>query len=338
MKTKISFLLLVCLLCFNSIQAEGISPNFKHFYIQLNGLEEPDYTYEYGIIEYEDKNGAVKKPFARSEKIKAEEIFFKEFESAYLSMDEKKNDVLFYIHGQWGNTNEFFELSTNAMYKDIFSNNQNQTGICISYIWDCKVIYKNNVKIALNKGTKFGTITDRSIKLMEQLKDKEKASEVNFLCHSMGNKVFQGIHCVLDSADYENPPIDILIQAGSDLIGNIYEEGQPMENIEEVVEQILIYRHNNDRTLKMAKLLHDHTRMGLDGLDSIEKAPNNITIVDVSIVDDNNDFASKFSKHRYYFTSPTVRQDMLYVWAGEKPDSVKNRKPLISNRVYKLLY
>lgn len=322
----------------SSIAAFDISPKFKHFYIEIVGLNEVDYKFVYGEIKYDDDAGPEKKPFVTSENMDDEDTFYDEFKSAYLSLDEDQSDVLFYIHGQWGNTKDFFEMSTKAMYKDIFEHEQNETGICISYIWDCKVKYKNNVKIALNKGKHFGDITDQSLKLMGDLKDQKKPSEVNFLCHSMGNKVFQGVHSVLETKGFNNPPIDILIQAGSDLIGNIYESGQPMENIKDLVKDIVIYRHNDDRTLKMSKLLHDHSRMGLDGLDQFEEAPKNITLVDVSIVDDNENLASKLSKHRYYFTSATVRQDILSVLSGEKPSSIANRKPMKKERTYKLLY
>ena len=340
MTTKSNFILacLFSLFCISSISAFDTSQKFKHFYIEIVGLHEVDYKFVFGEIKYDAEAGPEKKPFVTSENMDIEDIFFDEFKGAYLSLDEDQSDVMFYIHGQWGNTKDFFEMSTKAMYKDIFEHDQNETGICISYIWDCKVNYKNNVKIALDKGKHFGDFTDQSLKLMGDLKDQKKPSEVNFLCHSMGNKVFQGVHSVLETKGFNSPPINILIQAGSDLIGNVYEAGQPMDNITEIVKEILIYRHNDDRTLKMAKLIYDHTRMGLDGLDLLEGAPDNITIVDVSIVDDNNDFASKFSKHRYYFTSPTVRQDMLYVLSGEEASSIANRKPMKRSRTYKLLY
>jgi len=63
-------------------------------------------------------------------------------------------------------------------------------------------------------------------------------------------------------------------------------------------------------------------------LRDINKISKSITQVDVSVITDNEDPPSKFSNHRYFYMSPTVRKDIALFFMDANKESIPRRKEL----------
>ena len=77
-------------------------------------------------------------------------------------------------------------------------------------------------------------------------------------------------------------------------------------------------------------------RLGLGGIKNLDQVTESITQVDVSVITDNEDPPSKFSNHRYFYMSPTIRKDMALFFLGEGRKKIPRRKRLGHDRKYML--
>jgi esterase/lipase superfamily enzyme len=184
------------------------------------------------------------------------------------------------------------------------------------------------VKIARKKGDYLGPF------LNELVSCQAEETKISFLCHSMGNRIFQ--HMMLSSGLIENGEqvIDHYIAAGADIESKVFDKGKPLENLNKVIKDVTIYVHNNDRSLKMSKLINKNKRLGLNGLDPY-KMPENFSIIDVSVVTDHMNFSLSMSNHRYFYMSPTVAKDIKrMIW---EKDFATQKKKLDHPRRLKLM-
>jgi len=95
-----------------------------------------------------------------------------------------------------------------------------------------------------------------------------------------------------------------------------------------------IYVHNNDRSLKLSKLVNKNKRLGLNGLDPY-RMPENFRIIDVSTITDHRNFMTSMSNHRYFYMSPTVTEDIKRMVWGK--DFVTAKQKLDHPRRLKLI-
>ncbi len=336
MLNRILLLLLFCLSANVSLSSQD-SDYFKHLYVKIYGESEEDLQTEYGVIHYDLEGEPSRIAFPDS--LNPEDKFYLKLRNSLAHFPDDKNDILIYVHGMWGHLEDYFEMNTKVMRNTLYLRDSNPCRIAISYIWDSKQTYDTNVRIARTKGELFGDITKGVITEIEySKKTNKKNSNLNFLCHSMGNTVFESIYGVLHTVEYEKPVIDNLIHAASDQSGNVYNKGEILYEIEDLVNHVHVYLHNNDRTLMLSKLAHEGSRMGLDGLDKDTEKPKNITQINVSLLNDDEDRVSRFSKHRYFYSSETIRKDMLSILNQISADEISNRKYMPQHKAFKLLF
>ena len=101
-----------------------------------------------------------------------------------------------------------------------------------------------------------------------------------------------------------------------------------MRNIGYFSKDIVLYVHNNDRVLGVSKVINDKNRLGLDGIQNLDKVSNAILQVDVSVIIDNEDAPSRLSNHIYFYMSPTVRKDIALFYQDLAKKKFPRRKKL----------
>lgn len=305
----------------------------NHYYVELKGNEAEDYSFQFGNVRYEENGTPVRMEFQSKNLQSSKEQLLKNLNDRLLSLPAEKQNILVYIHGMWAHQPHYWKAHARKLQKGIFEKEQNPYGLVVSLIWECGMNYKSNVPLAYNKGKAFSSVVQEVVAVARNLED----TKISMLCHSMGNRVMQGFYEEIQM-EYEQPPFHNILMAGADLESDIFEKDKPLENIDRFTENVTIYVHNNDRSLKMSKLLNENDRLGLQGVSDISKVSEIIEIVDVSIVTDNESFASKMSNHRYFCESPTVRQDILNCLCKNDEHLTETRKPLRDPRSFMLLF
>jgi len=269
-----------------------------HFYIKVKGKHsKPEkYKLEFGEIVTNEK----------------ERIFYRKTNASSLdeirntlqeSIDNKDNyDLNIYIHGMWANQKSVWKHTVKNLMYDL-QNVSNKDQILFSIIWDTGVIYENSVSNAYTKGKYLSNF------FYNLVENQTTSTKINVIAHSMGNRLFQGMteHRLPSSGKF----IWKYICMGADLEENIFEKNQPFEFLPNLCENIIIYVHNNDRTLKVSSILNKDKRLGLVGIKDSLLNKDIFNIVDVSLITDNESIGATFSNHRYYYSSPLVREDMM---------------------------
>lgn len=300
--------------------AENVIPNY---YIEVDGKGE-EKPLKYGELVYTPDYNVEKEEWSIDQNQMLESI-----SQALQSQPDGKKDVMIYIHGLWGNTWIPFADSHKKMMEDIWNDPDSPFGMVISLVWDGGANYDSNVATALRSGEYLSVITQDIHKLVS-----DNGGRVSYMLHSMGHRVFQGIWS--DEFETTEHRATDVVMMGSDLHTDTFEENNPMHHLHKFTDEIVVYVHNNDRTLGFSKAFNGRSRLGLGGVDDMDKTPDILTQVDVSTLTDVQGFGARFSNHRYYYASPTVRQDIRHVLWGDEVDKTK-RSPLGHDRYLQLL-
>ena len=293
-----------------------------HFYLQIKGKQTNNHSYEYDIgrVTHTEKN---KIQFSSYDEKNLD--IYADLLSDSISTLSDDYDLTLYIHGMWANQPHIWKASAQNLVNEVIVKND-KPQIIVSIIWDAGIIYKKSVAIAKNKGEALQGF------LIPFLRKQKHAGDINLIAHSMGNRVFQ--HAIQNQLKTKNQVITRYVSLGADLEADIFECQQPLENISNLCKNTLIYIHNNDRTLKVSKILNNNDRLGLVGVkkDLLESSSSPFKVIDVSLVVDNEGFGGKFSNHRYYYTSPLVRSD-LKAWLSDA-QSIERQQSKIKNIFY----
>ncbi|MEE9440214.1 MAG: alpha/beta hydrolase [Saprospiraceae bacterium] len=214
-----------------------------HYYLEINGTDSHNFEYKIGVITYNEY-------FKPKKTILKDLTTFDHLVEKINSSLRKENtsDILnIFIHGIWSNKNSVWKRVVQNISKDIYTTGDQKEKVILSIIWDSSINYIKGVKIARRKGRYLAPF------LTNILATKNQEIKINFLCHSMGNRIFQ--HMIVESELLKNKKhiIDQYIAVGGDLQHDIFEKDEPLFGIDKVVSEITIFVHNNDRSLKMSK-------------------------------------------------------------------------------------
>lgn len=290
--------------------------DLTHFFIKINGSKESNFIFEYGRVIYDDKytpQREVDKKIASIDSLIS--LIYHT-----LSEENTSDKLNILIHGIWADKKFAWEKMIQSLSKDTFETDDNKQKVILSIIWDSSFDYKKGVRIACKKGDYLSTF------LKDLIEQNDSRYKINFLCHSMGNRVFQHMINESDLIDRDEILIDQFVSVGADIESNTFEEGEPLCGLNKIIKDITIYIHNNDRTLGMSQLLNSKERLGLSGVPDITAMPSNIRTIDVSMITDHDDITSKIGNHRYFYTSPSVRKDLQRVlW---KKDFISFKKAM----------
>lgn len=317
---KTAALLLFFSLIFSStiIKAQDASRNL-FVEIDVNATDEE--KVKFGRIAYEEDNTPSRFYFEGDDR---RQMFLDSLSYDLSILPNDKKNTLLYIHGMWAYNWSFLKGNHETMQSKMWDNNANPNGMVVTVIWHCKVKYLENSEMAMKSGKILSPLVKQIHDITAQASD---FSKTNYLIHSMGHRVFQSIWegNLTEDMSYH---AEHIIMAGSDLETNAFEEGEILGNIDYLSQDILLYVHNNDRTLGISKMINGEDRLGLQGIKNFDKVSDAIMQVDVSVINDNEDASSKFSNHRYFYTSPTVRKDIALFYQGISKDKIPRRKEL----------
>ncbi len=291
--------------------------DLTHLYIKIDGAEESNFNLEFGRVTYDDKYAPKRVP--DTDITSMDKLISVIFNTLCQENTSDKLNIL--IHGIWADKKFAWEKMIQNLSRDTYENNDNQQKVILSIIWDSSFDYKKGVRIARLKGDYLSSF------LKDLIDENDSKYKINFLCHSMGNRVFQHMINESDLIDEDEILIDQFVSVGADIESNTFEKGEPLHGLHKIVKEITIYIHNNDRTLGMSKLLNSAERLGLSGVPDITALPDNIRTIDVSVITDHDDITSKIGNHRYFYTSPSVRRDLNRVlWFKDFKTSKKELK------------
>jgi len=281
-------------------QFTAAQTDLTHFFLKIEGSKTDDFKLKFGKIAY-DKDYQPKRKV--DEQIENSDALIEAIFVA-LAQENTSHKLNILIHGIWADKKFAWEKMIQSLSKDTFDNGDKKQKVLLSIIWDSSFDYKKGVRIARLKGDYLSGFIKKLL-----LKNDEKY-KINFLCHSMGNRVFQHMINESNLIEMDKKMIDQFVSVGADIESNIFEAGQPLHGLHQIINEITIYKHNNDRTLGMSQLLNSSERLGLSGVPDITQLPENIRTIDVSVITDHDDITSKIGNHRYFYTSPSVRKDL----------------------------
>lgn len=163
---------------------------------------------------------------------------------------------------------------------------------------------------------------------------KECRQQLHLLCHSMGNYVLQKTLKAL--AKYNSQPhiprlFHHIFMCAPDVDDNIFELGQPMENLHRLSRQITIYYNNGD----LAMYISDYTkgnadRLGHNGAARPLQLHNKISQVDCSNI------VGGITEHSYYLWA-TVNEDIRHSIDEVRADDPTRNREQRSSQVWKLI-
>lgn len=191
--------------------------------------------------------------------LKSEEIVV----ALKLNLDDK---ILLYFHSLWGGFDIYHYDSLKKLDKiegvdKIISVLWHSTGFGYNEMWTNSIL----------EGKKIAP-------LIEKL-SLATASKVNILCHSMGNRVFEGI---VKSLKTDEQLFHHVFLMAPDLDVDVLDYG--LSKLPVNSEDIFLYFNKDDRLLLMSKISHGRDRLGLDALEylpELDKIPN-LQIIDVT--------------------------------------------------------
>lgn len=170
--------------------------------------------------------------------------------------------MLYYIHCWLGDTG-FYQKGSIRAIRDLPVDK-----IIIVRWGNSGLSYLNNYRKAEMKGSKISG-------LLEKLLGHPMQKNI-LLIHSMGHSFWLGAHKDLKP---DKKYLELIIMAGADLNDDIFENRLSL--LPQQAGEIVIYKHQKDRILRLARSMHNHKRLGLDGLKSASSYLN-IQTVDVT--------------------------------------------------------
>ncbi len=252
--------------------------------------------------------------------------YFAQVDSVLKILPKDKRDLSFYIHGFGAHRSYFVKLNNTTLQKEIITQQGSSIGMHVSLSWDLGFNYLGGIPKAIDIGKMYGDLIALTIQKARKINPEVK---VYMITHSMGNRVYVG---VLDrlKLHFDEEVIHRHVMAAPDVEQRIFEREDGLKGIADLTGKINIYRHNTDRILTVSSEVSESTRLGLTGLsdEMIESIPQNISIVDCSLLNDNERF--DFGNHNYYYQSPTVRQD-IFNFLFDKNEALNNTREVLKN-------
>lgn len=142
--------------------------------------------------------------------------------------------------------------------------------------------------------------------------------KIHLLCHSMGNRVFEGMMTELRANGIKPNSVfgEILLMA-ADVDDDCMEREKAMSDAILLAERLHIYYHNGDQALGVSeKTKNAYNRLGRWGARRTNPLPDSVYQADVSAIKDEEGIRDKAAHHWYYLNSPNVVKDVMSVLKG----------------------
>jgi len=222
-----------------------------------------------------------------------------------------KSGIIIYIHGFQGDNKYFVQSSGYTLQKDVFDNDAHPYGMTISLQWKSGLTYNDAVQTALQKGANMAAIVDTIYQIQQK---KYPRAPISVICHSMGNRVWQGLYSEWINLN-KALKIDRVLYFAADLECDIFDTAFP--ELQNHVGHSYVFYSRVDRTLQMANALKVYRRLGIySTAPQTDLLSKHITLIDATDIKDEETFAGKLSLHRYYYGSPTMRKEIVRLLNG----------------------
>jgi esterase/lipase superfamily enzyme len=129
----------------------------------------------------------------------------------------------------------------------------------------------------------------------------------------MGNRVFEGF--TIEYLKNEKFPIKQVLMFAPDLEDNVFYT--TMKDLPKYTQKVYVFYNDDDRTLRVANIIKPNKRLGIYGHQK-ENLPDNIKQINTTGLKDNEGVGPKFSLHRYYYASPSIRKTICKILNEEK--------------------
>lgn len=270
--------------------------NSLHYFIYDQSKNLPDSKYAFGIQEVVDKK------LKKTKTIESFDTMLSHIRENTSSPEVSNQGILFYIHGYQADQKFFMEQSGFILQRDVFDKISDRYKIVISLQWNSVLRYQKAVGNAYEKGNRFVHFLQP---IIENICRANTLCQISFLCHSMGNRVFQGIY---DSWTKRNAQIRFATvwMMAADLEYDIFSNHFPKSI--HYIQNLYIYHKIQDLTLKIAKTFEEYPRLGVVGPKDVM---DNMHVRNASEITDDQSLGGNLSHHRYYYGSPTVKQEII---------------------------
>ncbi|HRO72677.1 MAG TPA: alpha/beta hydrolase [Saprospiraceae bacterium] len=230
--------------------------------------------------------------------------FAEELRKTVEQQTSHNNGILIYIHGYQADNAFFMQRSGYVIQRKIIDKIYPHYAIALSLQWCSVIPYGKAVDSALNKGRNFAPVVMDIVQIIRQ---RNPDAPISFICHSMGNRVFQGLYEACMHINH-NPRFKDVFLMAADLESNIFESA--FNKIEAHTASLQVYHNRQDVTLKIADAMVKNPRLGISGTLDYYK-PQNCTVHDITDVDDDYSFGGKYTHHRYFYGSATIRNAII---------------------------
>ena len=243
-------------------------------------------------------------------------------------------NILIYIHGMMAHSKWYQKNVHKKLASDIFLNESNEVDLVISLVWFGTMNYKGNQKSAYGIGKSYFPLVNKIAALSSGLDPDRK---IHFMMHSMGSRTFQGLYdAYLQKPSKPAWIAENLIFVASDAPEDAFYENGKFQDFEKFANHVYIYQNAHDFTLGLSREINKQGRIGLDGISRPKEVSENITVINVSKLDDNEN-GMKLTGHRYHFESPTVRRHILGILNSNMDLIERWRKDSVLDKTYHLI-
>lgn len=329
--------------------------NTKEF-IRIDGDEEARDNLRYGTITFDakkakklkdytinilpDLNGEALTALAESgavpegKKLPSHKIFTELYEKGRAIDERNKNldegdaiahgDILFFIHGYHTDLTILFR-TLHELHNQYVVPADSPIAHIVLFTWPAKaqlLKYRDDARDAVKSGYALA----RSVASLKDffrktflLDGKEQCHQkIHMLCHSMGNRVLESMFASLNEMHIEvNSMFGEIFLMAADVDYDALEKPKPLYRLLDMGERIHVYYHHKDQALGISELTKNaFNRLGRWGAKNTLALPDDIYQSDVSDIRDDEGFINDTVNHWYYFTSPSVVQDVKDVMNG----------------------
>ena len=268
------------------------------------------------------------------------------FRTIYNEMltNETKNDTLFFIHGFRCGYDCFVDIMKD-LHRLYVEDDACDIQRIVGFSWpsnDKLTQYFRDQDDALMSGIALSRGYNKLIQFFREFfkntNNPHCESNIHLLCHSMGNQVFESMfsHLKINAAAIV-PVFKEIVLAAPDIDFNVFEKGEPFNDISRIGERVHVYFHRSDDALKISRFTKNRVnRLGLNGPRNSFDVPSNVHFVDASDIKDTTSKSERLIDHWYYKESPTIIKDIKRVFNGVPAESSENREYVMHRHLMQL--
>lgn len=278
------------------------------------------------------------------------------FDALRQSMKTQNRPTLVFVHGF---SNSFTDAAERAAtIKDFYGIDAN----IFAFSWPSRASpvlvplpyedYAHDRRTAAASGRAIARTLERLYDYVEALAPRERCQqELHLLCHSMGNYALRfGLQELMASNATAGPAapfsasttpepdpgkirrtFDQIVLAAADEDADAFDDPRKLKYLPRLGNDVTVYHTRRDWVLSTVSAItkFNGPRLGTDGPDNMDSISDKVSAVDVSeVITVGEDFES----HQYYRRDPFVRDDIVNVLSGKRPDEIPGRSSVMTGR------